>query len=119
MVITSEGYMSQQIILNDNYVAVEAWILDIIDNNTLKISSGGCIYNLNIELNGNILTTTLLSGVFCGMNDFTEIDIWEKISSKLTVNTRSVLQEDEASLLHEDKPVKGILGGAIGANVEQ
>jgi hypothetical protein len=69
--------------------------------------SSGCTYNLLINLSGNSFTTTLPMGT-CGAY-YSEVDIWEKISSTPSLSLdRSLLirKYDGSNQINS--------GGAIG-----
>lgn len=104
----NQGHMTQTIEVNGIVVNAEGTILSI-GTDTIQVSSGGCTYDVGYSLNDNILTTTLPKGT-CGM-DYSEVDVWEKISSSALSFT------DRKPLLQEDRDrgsEQAISGGAVG-----
>ncbi len=82
----------------------------VIDNTTLQVTLGECTYNLQIDVNGNILTTTFASGT-CGSN-FAEVDEWEKVSDQ------TILSIEESLNLQENNGFdKTTLGGIVGSTL--
>lgn len=106
MTISSDGNMKQDFNIGGNFILAEGDI-EVVDNNTLKIfDSGGCVAYADLELNGNFLTTTLENS--CG-TDFSETDVWEKVSSSVSRKKEHGLQESQIN--------EGISGGAIGKDI--
>ncbi len=103
MLFTSDGYLSQTLEIDGTVGTIEATILSV-ENNIVRVSSGGCTYNLGIGLSGNVLTTTFPSGT-CGAN-YKEVDVWEKTTSS-TALPKDIQADDEIA--------KTIAGGAVGS----
>ena len=106
MHITASGYMYQLIELNGIELEVGATILDV-KSNYIRVSSAGCTFDLGIDLSGNILTTYSPSGT-CGSN-YSEIDVWEKISGSSSLVYRNSLSREIY-----DENVFSIAGGSVG-----
>ena len=116
MTIESDGNATQEIYVNGYGGIIYAEILSV-DNDSIRVSSGGCTYDLRIELSGNVLTTTAPMGT-CG-NDFSEVDVWTKISSDVSsqslIGSTSLTPENSNFQTAIDElSDQAISGGGIG-----
>ncbi|MBD3182114.1 hypothetical protein GF312_07470 [Candidatus Poribacteria bacterium] len=82
MTITSDGRLSQEIIINGQTTTTVA-TCKLATNDTLYFQSvsPACDYSLKYEVSGNKLTTFLASGS-CGIS-CSETDVWQKTSSSV------------------------------------
>ena len=106
MTIESDGNLTQEIYVNGFGGTIHAEILSV-DNDSMRVSSGGCTYDVGIEFSGNVLTTTFPMGT-CG-SDYSEVDVWTKTDSNSLTPENSNFQTaiDELS-------DQAISGGGIG-----
>jgi hypothetical protein len=115
MVIESDGSLTQIIEINGFQVTADATILSV-GNDTMRVSSAGCTYNLGIELSGDVLTTTAPMGT-CG-NDFSEVDVWIKsggggAAPPPAANIEASMNDDVNTVIDDDSD-QAIPGGGIG-----
>jgi len=106
MVIESDGDMTQTIKLNGYQDTIYASVISV-GNNTVKIFSAGCTYDLGIALSGNVLTTNLPLGT-CG-SDYSEVDVWTKTRSNITTS-----MNNNFNTVIDDDSDQTITGGSIG-----
>ena len=104
MTIESDGDTNQTIYLNGYGGTVYAKILSV-DNDSMRISSAGCTYDIGISLSGNVFTTTLPMGT-CGW-DWSEVDVWTKTGSSVKLPS-----EYDQTIIDDSDQVT--LGGSIG-----
>jgi hypothetical protein len=89
MQINPDGSLTQIVEVNGFFVNIAATILSVSDN-SIKVTSGGCTFNLGISLKSNTLTTTSPMGT-CG-TDSSETDIWAKVPAASVRSFDSNLQ---------------------------
>jgi hypothetical protein len=106
MIIKSNGEITQTIEMNGTTVTVTGTILEV-QNDSMRCESGGCEFNLGIELSEDTLTTTFPIGT-CGSN-YTEIDVWKK-QTAASIQMEGLNQQ----LLLDNDEVEAIPGGGFG-----
>lgn len=109
MEIGSDCKLSQTIILEGERKRGTG-IIFVKSDNELEVFSQGCIYNLNYSLNSNNLTTIRQQGS-CNI-DYSEINVWKKISSKPDV-IKSIFDEIE-----DDYEINEAIVGGVAGSIE-
>ena len=103
MTITSSGNASQSVSVNGISGTVSATIESINGNTCNFVSTkNGCTGTVTGILNGTTLTTNFALGT-CGAN-YSEIDVWTKVSSKPTLEDADARMSNVAS----DTPIGGL-----------
>ncbi len=110
MTITSNGDMTQSVTLNGNGLSLSG-TFSILSNSIMRMSVGGCTYDMGYSFNNNVFTTSSDSGT-CGSNS-SEIDVWQKTSSIATINAslanKKTVQNDINNIAY-DKNIGGLIG---------
>ena len=111
MVIESDGSLTQTIEINGFQVTAYAIILSV-GNDTMRVSSAGCTYDLGIELSGDVLTITAPLGT-CGI-DYSEVDVWIKSGGGGAASNIEASMNDDVNTVIDDDIDQAIPGGSIG-----
>jgi hypothetical protein len=106
MTIESDGNITQTIEINGSQSTAYASILSV-GNDTIQLSSEGCVYDLGINLSGDVLTTTLPLGT-CGIG-YSEVDVWTKTRS----NFEASMNNDFNKVI-DDNSDQTVIGSGIG-----
>ena len=105
--ITNIGNVYQVVEVNGFEAVTNTTILDV-KNNYIRVFSAGCTYDVGLNVSGNILTTYFPMGT-CG-SDYSETDVWEKISTSSTLVYRNSLYRE----IYNENAIANP-GGSVGA----